>query len=57
MRNVELREIDVKVEQPPLLRISNVTGTGIEGASPLPPRRPATTRSAASTAPAGAAQP
>jgi len=49
MRNVELRDIDVKVEQGPLLRVVNVTGTGIEGASPLPPRKPTTTRSAAST--------
>ena len=44
IRDAELRDIDVRVEQQPLLRISNVTGSGIEGASPLPPRR-ATTRS------------
>jgi hypothetical protein len=50
VRNVELRDIDVKVEQQPMLRVANVTGTGIEGASPLPPRRPGTTRAAAGAA-------
>jgi hypothetical protein len=53
---VELRDIDVKVEQGPLLRVANVTGTGIESASPLPPRRPATTRAAA-TSRSGTTQP
>jgi hypothetical protein len=47
----------VKVEQQPLLRVSNVTGVGIEGASPLPPRRAATTRSTTTTTRSGTAQP
>ncbi len=37
IRNVVLKGIDVKVAEGPLLAVDNVTGKGLEGATPLPP--------------------
>ena len=58
IRNAKLDHVDVKSDAtPPLVRIANVTGKGLEGAGPLEPRKPATDRAAstrATTAPATA---
>ena len=50
IRDVEIRDINVKAERGPVLRAVNVTGRGIESASALE-QRTATTRSAAWIAP------
>jgi hypothetical protein len=50
IRNVELRHVRVRPQREPMLRAVNVTGRGIENATPLQ-QRTATTRSAAWIAP------
>ena len=50
IRDAELRDIDVRPKREPVLRTVNVTGRGIENATPLQ-QRTATTRSAAWVAP------